>query len=182
MWPCNSPSECTHERAYIRANAHSDMCVSMTVVSVLHSPTLPHPTSPLHCRLPLLLQPYLHSVHNSPVKCQAVYSDVRTDIWQLIDKAGSLQNSVTHPARVKVSTHTHTHAHTDTHARTCMHTHARTCTHNTRTHMHAHIRTPNTCPHTHAHMHTHTHTHTRAHTHELTHCTVVPCSSAEVAH
>ena len=158
MWPCNSPSECTHERAYIRANAHSDMCVSMTVVSVLHSPTLPHPTSPLHCRLPLLLQPYLHSVHNSPVKCQAVYSDVRTDIWQLIDKAGSLQNSVTHPARVKVSTHTHTHTHTQT-----------------RTHAHA-------CTHMHAHMHTHTHTHTRAHTHELTHCTVVLCTSAAVAH
>ena len=87
----------------------------------------PHPTSPLHCRLPLLLQPYLHSMHNSPVKCQAVYSDVRTDIWQLIDKAGSLQNSVTHPARIKVSTRTYTHTHTRTH------THGHPCT---RTHAH----------------------------------------------
>lgn len=61
-------------------------------------------TSPLPPSLPLLMQPYLHSVHNSPVKCQVVYSDVRSDIWQLVEKAGSLQNSVTHPARVKVHT------------------------------------------------------------------------------
>ena len=93
-------------------------------------------------RLPLLLQPYLHSLHNSPVKCQVVYSDLKPDIWQLIEKAGSLQNSVTHPARMKVSMLTHTH----THAHTCAHTHTRT---------HTRART-----HTHAHTHTHTHAHT----------------------
>lgn len=51
--------------------------------------------------LPILLQPYLHSLHNSPVKTQVVYSDVRPEVWQLIEKAGTLQTSVIYPAHVK---------------------------------------------------------------------------------
>ena len=111
----------------MRERAHT--CELMTVVSVLHVPSpspFPPPPSPPSLplpspssSLPLLLQPYLHSVHNSPVKCQVVYSDVRPDIWQLVEKAGSLQNSVTHPARIKVSKHTHTCTHALTRSTTC---------------------------------------------------------------
>ena len=39
------------------------------------------------------------------MKTQVVYSDVRPDVWQLIEKAGSLQTSIIYPGHVKVNTH-----------------------------------------------------------------------------
>ena len=67
----------------------------------LSSPSPPH----IHTHsLPLLLPPYLYSMHNSPVKCVEVYSNVTKEVWQTISKVGKVQQEAIYRAPSKVST------------------------------------------------------------------------------
>lgn len=52
-------------------------------------------------RLPLLQPPYLHSIHNSPVKCLEVIESVPKDVWQTIKQAGRVQLEMVYGSRIK---------------------------------------------------------------------------------
>ncbi|KAL5473173.1 hypothetical protein EMCRGX_G027621 [Ephydatia muelleri] len=52
--------------------------------------------------LPLLLPPYLNSMHNSPVKLVDVYTDVTKEIWQTVCQLGKIQQDVLYRASSKV--------------------------------------------------------------------------------
>lgn len=54
-------------------------------------------------RLPQLKPPYLYSVHNSPVKAVAIYNNVQSDVWTLLQTTGALQNNCYYRASSKVS-------------------------------------------------------------------------------
>ena len=52
-------------------------------------------------RLPLLRPPYMCSLHNSPVKCVNVYSNVNRDIWQTISQVGRVQQDAIYQSHVR---------------------------------------------------------------------------------
>ena len=54
--------------------------------------------------LPLLLPPYLYSMHNSPVKCVEVYSNITKEVWQTISQVGKVQQEAIYRSSSKVST------------------------------------------------------------------------------
>ena len=52
--------------------------------------------------LPLLLPPYLSSMHNSPVKLVDVYTNVSKEVWQTMCQLGKIQQDVLYRASSKV--------------------------------------------------------------------------------
>ena len=66
-----------------------------------HTPTHPHTHTPAH-RLPLLKPPYLHSMHNSPVKSVELRSDVSRELLQTLSQVGRVQQEAVYRARAKV--------------------------------------------------------------------------------
>ena len=68
-----------------------------------HTPTHTHTHThtPAH-RLPLLKPPYLHSMHNSPVKSVELRSDVSRELLQTLSQVGRVQQEAVYRARAKV--------------------------------------------------------------------------------
>lgn len=53
--------------------------------------------------LPLLQPPYLYSMHNSPIKEVAVYSNIDRDVWSIIQRVGKVQQESVFRAPCKVA-------------------------------------------------------------------------------